>query len=272
MYEIAHRGYAGVAPENTVAAVRAACGRGTGSVGQSVTGDRPANDQTVDESDRALAHGVEVDVRPRADGTPVVFHDERLDAAEDSRGITDSDGFVRDADPQTLTDADVLESGEGVPTLDAVADVVPPNVELHVELKSPGSEDVRLGLSGPGVAVWRPFVERVHAVTAGHDIPVTYASFFDGALEAAQEVAPATSRAALCLDPDRGLTRAREFNCRALNPSLNVLDAALVSRAHRDGRTVNVWTVRNWQQAARCHGAGADGIISDYPGLHDHLR
>lgn len=251
MFEIAHRGFAGVAPENTVAAVRAACGRADG-------GD--------------AADGVEVDVQPRADGTPVAFHDQRLDGSEESRGVTDASGFVWEADAETLADANVLGSGEGVPTLDAIASVVPSNVELHVELKTPGSEDARLGLPGPGVAAWRPFVERVHDALAGHDAPVVYSSFFDGALEATQEVAPGTPRAALCLDPDRGLTRASEFDCRALHPSLDALTDDLVSRAHGDGCAVNVWTVRDWQQAALCRAAGADGIIADYPGLLDYWQ
>ena len=247
MFEIAHRGFAGVAPENTVAAVRAAVER---------------------------ADGVEVDIQPRADGTPVAFHDQRLDDEynEASRGVTNASGFVWEADADTLAGADVLGSGEGVPTLDAVAAEMPGNVELHVELKSPGSEDARLGLSGPSVAVWRPFVERVHDVVATHEAPVVYSSFFDGALEAAQEVAPGTPRAALCLDPDRGLTRASEFDCRALHPSLDALSADVVSRAHADGRSVNVWTVQNWQQAAACRAAGADGVIADYPGLLDRWQ
>jgi glycerophosphoryl diester phosphodiesterase len=252
MREIAHRGFAGVAPENTVAAVRAACGRG------------------VDDSGGADA--VEVDVQPRADGRPVVFHDHRLDDEGESRGVTDAPGFVWEADAETLADANVLGSGEGMPTLDAVADVVPANVAFHVELKTPGSEDARLGLPGPGVAAWRPFVERVHDVLAAHDVPVVYSSFFDGALDAAREVASGTPRAALCLDPDRGLTRASEFDCRALHPSLDAVDDELVSRAHDRGLTVNAWTVQNWQQAANCRDAGVDGVIADYPGLLDHWQ
>ncbi|MFC7172752.1 glycerophosphodiester phosphodiesterase [Haloplanus litoreus] len=53
---IAHRGFAGINPENTVAAVRMAADR---------------------------ADSVEVDVVACADGTPVVFHDARLDEAEE---------------------------------------------------------------------------------------------------------------------------------------------------------------------------------------------
>jgi glycerophosphoryl diester phosphodiesterase len=245
MFTIAHRGFAGIAPENTAGAVRAAVER---------------------------ADGVELDVQPAADGTPVVFHDQRLDDEGDSRGVTDGEGFVWDADPEDLAALDVLDSGEGVPTLADVASLVPADTELHVELKNPGREDVRLGLPGPGASAWRPFVEQVSDALADCDAPVVFSSFFDGALEAAVEVAPNTPRAALCLDPDRGLTRASEFDCRALHPPVDAVASDLVSRAHRNGHSVNVWTVTDWREARDCADAGADGVISDYPGVLDHVQ
>lgn len=243
MFTIAHRGFAGVAPENTAAAVRVAAEH---------------------------ADGVEVDVQPASDGTPVVFHDHRLDDGGESRGVTDGDGFVWDASPTELGDLDVLGSGEPVPTLADVAALVPPSVELHIELKTPGSEDARTGLDGPNVSAWRPFVERVHGVLADCEAPVVYSSLFDGALEAAQEVAPDTPRAALCLDADRGLTRASEFDCRALHPPVDALGGGVVEHAHRDGRSVNAWTVTGWRDAVACRDAGVDGVITDYPGVTDY--
>jgi len=243
MRTIAHRGFAGVAPENTAAAVRVA---------------------------RDRADGIEVDVQPAADGTPVVFHDQRLGDGGDSRGVTDREGFVWDADPDALADADVLDSGEGVPTLAEVAALVPADVEFHVELKTPGTEDARLGLAGPDAATWRPFVESVADALADCDAPVVLSSFFDGALEAATEVLPETPRAALCLDADRGLTRASAFDCRALHPPVDDLTESVVEHAHRDGRTVNAWTVTDWEDAVACAEAGADGVIADYPGVADY--
>jgi len=242
--EIAHRGFAGVGPENTLAAVDLACGR---------------------------TDGVEVDVQPASDGTPMVFHDTRLDDGGDSRGVTDGSGFVWDATPEELAELDVLDSGEGVPTLAAVADSVPADTVLHVELKSPGSE-AAIGSPGPAAVEWRPFVERVAGVLDEHaDAPVVFSSFFDGALAAARDAAPEIPRAALCLDPNRGLERAREFDCDALHPPVDVVDASLVERASEQKLAVNAWTVETWRDALRCRDAGVDGVITDYPGVTEYV-
>ena len=241
MRELAHRGFAGVNPENTLAAVGDAAER---------------------------ADGVEVDVQPAGDGTPVVFHDHRLDGGGDSRGVTDGSGFVWDASPAALRDLDVLDSGEGVPTLAAVAASVPADTVLHVELKSPGVE-AAIGAPGPGVAAWRPFVERVAGVLADADAPVVYSSFFDGALAAAREAAPGVPRAALCLDPERGVARARAHDCACIHPPVAAVDRALVERAHGEDWTVNAWTVETRRAARACREAGVDGVITDVPGVTD---
>lgn len=235
---LAHRGFAGVAPENTLAAVRGA----------------------VDRAD-----GIEVDVQPTRDGTPVVFHDHRLDDADGARGITDATGAVWDATPDALADADVLGSGAGVPTLAAVADAVTGDTTLHVELKSPGCVTTP-GTDGPPQSRWQPFVDSVAAAVA--DTPVVFSSFFDGALAAARDAAPGVPRAALCVDGQRGLARAAAADCAALHPPVDrIEDTSLVARAHDAGLTVNAWTVDTWLDATRCRRAGVDGVLADYPGV-----
>lgn len=239
MRELAHRGFAGLAPENTLAAVEAAA---------------------------QCASGVEVDVQPASDGTPVVFHDHRLDDEGDARGLTDGSGYVWDATPDELATLDVLGSGEGVPTLADVAAAVPADTVLHVELKSPGVA-ASIGDSGPAASAWRPFVERVVTVLDDADVSVVVSSFFDGALAAARAAAPGLPRAALCLDTDRGVARAREHDCDAIHPPVAAVDRTLVERAHREDREVNAWTVETWREALTCEAAVVDGVITDYPGV-----
>lgn len=103
---IAHRGFAGVNPENTLPAVRAAVDAG--------------------------ADCVEVDVRRCGSGELVVVHDERLDR------ITGATGVVGETPLSTLSGLDVLGSGASIPTLDAVVAATPADVGLNVELKERG--------------------------------------------------------------------------------------------------------------------------------------
>ncbi len=120
---IAHRGFAGVAPENTLRAVRAAVDAG--------------------------ADAVEVDVRRCASGDVVCCHDETVDR------VTDGTGAVADLTRAELADLDVLGSGAGVPPLAAVVEAVPPEVGLNVELKERGiASDVLDHLAGTGGDWW----------------------------------------------------------------------------------------------------------------------
>lgn len=103
---IAHRGFAGAYPENTVTAVRRAAADG--------------------------ADVVEVDLRRCGSGEVVVIHDESVDR------VTGGSGAVADHSAAELGALDVLHSGDGVPTLDEVCSAVPDSVTLNLELKEVG--------------------------------------------------------------------------------------------------------------------------------------
>jgi glycerophosphoryl diester phosphodiesterase len=103
---LAHRGFAGVYPENTVLAVRAAVEAG--------------------------ADGIEVDVRRCGTGELVVVHDEHLDR------LTDSTGAVGNTSRSTLQTLSVLDSDATIPTLAEVFEATPDSVVLNVELKERG--------------------------------------------------------------------------------------------------------------------------------------
>jgi glycerophosphoryl diester phosphodiesterase len=235
---LAHRGFAGVNPENTVGAVRAAANR---------------------------ADRVEVDVVACADGTPVVFHDARLDAGADSRGITDGSGAVAGLSPETVTGAEVLESGQRVPTFDRL--LAETDAPLHVELKRPGAGTGPRGSLPPADRDaarerWQPFVDRVLDLTDGRD--ARYASFYEGALAAVRDRDASAALAPLCTDLDTGRELAARYDAGAVHPSLSAVRAA---ESVPTDRHLNVWTVRTWTEACEAVDAGADGLIADYPGL-----
>lgn len=256
---VAHRGFAGAFPENTVGAVRAAAAEG--------------------------ADLVEVDVRPSADGTVVVFHDDALDDRGDSRGITDGTGRVADVTRADLAAVEVLGSGERVPTLGDVLGALPDGVGVNVELKSNGGAPMAAGraLAPDEVAerraAWRPFVRDVVAVTDGFDGEVLFSSFHEGALAAVADVAPRAAVAPIPFDPADGLTVARRYDAAAVHPPLELLVGTpyadperaggtdVLAAAHAVGLDVNVWTIRTWHEAAAAVSAGADGLVADYPCL-----
>jgi len=235
---IAHRGFAGVAPENTVGAVRTA----------------------APHADR-----IEVDVVAAADGTPVVFHDPRLDDDGASRGITDGAGVVADLPVETVTAAAVLESGERVPTLDRL--LAGTDAPLNVELKRPRPAPGRRGAlpaadRDAARERWRPFVDRVLDALVDRDVLLS--SFYEGALAAVHERDGGLPIAPLCRDVDDGRELATRYDAAAVHPSLAAVRTADSLPAAPD---VNVWTVRTWVEARDAVRAGADGLIADYPGL-----
>ncbi|WP_129115739.1 glycerophosphodiester phosphodiesterase [Halegenticoccus tardaugens] len=270
---IAHRGFAGVYPENTVGAVR-----------ESAKGGR-SNDARVRGADM-----IEIDIVPTADGDVVVFHDDGLaerDGGE--RGLTDKEGIVWETPTEEVLSAEVLESGETVPLLTEVMDAIPPSVGVNVEFKNPGSEDVRFAenLDGDELEaqkdLWRPFTERALEIVAEYENEILVSSFYEAAIATVRETDPSVPVAFLFWDSiEDGLDITREYDCEALHPPLylirgtpffgdewasDVEDVDLVEVAHEEGRTVNVWTTRSWYEAERLRAVGVDGIISDFPGL-----
>lgn len=248
---IAHRGFAGVFPENTTAAVTAA-------------GLHPE------------VHTVEVDTMPCADGTPVVFHDARLEERDGgSPGLTDASGVVWETDRETVTGAEVLDSGWTVPTLAAVVEAVPTGVRLNVELKNPGSFDVRPGEKLRGAELdaqrelWGPFVVRVLDVLDPLD-RVVLSSFCEAAVA---ETADRSTRRTAPLSPadavEAGLGVARDHGSTAFHPAKEAVfdDPDLVGRAVGTGCEVNAWTARTWYDLKRLREAGVHGVVADYPTL-----
>lgn len=154
---IAHRGFAAVAPENTVEAL-------------------------VDAS--AVADMVEFDVRRCGSGELVVVHDETVDR------VSDGSGRVADHSLAALSNLDVLGTGTGIPTVADVLTAVPDDTGVNVELKERGlAADLLDALAGHDheVLVSSFDDEALRAVRAVSDLPL--ATVFDANPERALDSA-----------------------------------------------------------------------------------
>ncbi|MEF8974698.1 MAG: glycerophosphodiester phosphodiesterase family protein, partial [Halapricum sp.] len=212
---IAHRGFAGLYPENTLTAVR----------------------QAADQADM-----IEVDIRLSRSGDPVVIHDETVDR------VTDSTGPVSEISLATLQTMDVLGTGDGVPSLEAVLRTVPDGVGLNLELK--------------GMDRVKPVLD----IVAEFDVEVLLSSFDIETLAAAREEAPDADRA-LIVDSssEAGIERAASLDCAAIHPHWRLVDFALLERAHRSGMEVNVWPISDPDKARDYEKMSVDGVIVDEP-------
>jgi glycerophosphoryl diester phosphodiesterase len=243
----AHRGGAGIAPENTLEAFREALRVGAGVL--------------------------ELDVHTTADGRVVVIHDDTVDRT------TQGTGAVRE---MTLAEIERLDAGyrftrdggstfpyrgQGVrvPTLEQAYDEfveVPVNVEIKG--KRAGIED----------AVWQV----IEAAGAGDRTLVvsestpTIRRFREAS---GGRVATASSSAELIsfyLLSRLGLGRFTKPRYRALQGpetfhGLRVVTPELIRAAHRSVLRVDVWTIDSEADMRRLLGYGVDGIMTDRPDI-----
>ncbi|WP_276313690.1 glycerophosphodiester phosphodiesterase [Antribacter gilvus] len=235
---VAHRGNSSVAPQNTLAALEAAC--------------------------RAGADAVEIDVRLSADGVPLVLHDDSVDAT------TDGTGLVAALSAERLRELDAgawfspAFAGQRVPTFDDVLALLArhPRTDLLLELKDTWPPDAVRSLTEAIVAAG--FAERV-----------LVQSFWPDTVAALRDAAPHLPRGLLvAYEPGGLLAVCAGLGVVACNPSARMVatDPGLVARLQAAGLRVMVWTENDPAAWAALCGAGGgpavDAIITDRP---DHL-
>lgn len=240
---IAHRGGAGRAPENTLAALTGAAALG--------------------------ADAVEFDVRLSRDGEVVLMHDPTVDRT------TSGHGAVRDLDASALARLDAgarfttdegrtfpfRGRGVGVPRLaDVVAAI--PDMPLLIEVKEPDA-------LAPTVAV----LERLGAV----DRSMVAAADFRGVAPARggrlRTGASTRDTAALLLALHAPSTLPYEALCIPQHHwGLPLPIARLAARARRCGAATHVWTVNDSGAARRLWRLGVAGIITDLPDVMVAVR
>jgi len=236
-----HRGAAGLAPENTLAAIQLALDLGV---------DR-----------------IEIDVQQTKDNEIIVLHDRTL------RRTTTGVGFVKQK-----TYEEILEYSAGykfnkyyikekIPTLDQVIDLIDGKAELLIETKYsfmyyPNIERHLINIiKAKNAKDWCKVISfndralfRIHKL----DKEIRLGKLFVG------------KHANLPLSFDKGVNfkplRRYHFADEIIVKHAYATQL-IIDKVHEFGKELHVWTVNDAETIARLVERGVDGIISDYPNL-----
>lgn len=214
---LGHRGAPAEAPENTMRGFRLALEHG--------------------------ADGVELDVQPAADGTPVVIHDLSLDRT------TDRAGSVAALPWSAIARA--RSRGEPVPRLEeAAAWAAETGAWVNVEIKSPGAEQA-------SVAAMR---------VAGVMERTVFSSFLPQVLAEVGRVAPDAVRYFLTERWDGEVRRAvRELGAHGVCPHHSIATPALLKELRESGLGAVVWTVDDPARIRELLRTGVAAVITNRP-------
>jgi len=236
----AHRGGAGLWPENSLLAFRSAIALGAGIL--------------------------ELDVHATADGRVAVIHDATLERTTDGRGPV-SGCTAAELARLRLRGPDGALTAEHPPLLDAVAALVAPTaVELLVEIK-----ERSVGVAYDGLEA------RVLAVldAAGIGDRANVMGFDPGVVKRVRALAPRQrttllvgrgelGRDAPSVEPVRW---AQALGASDLGLDYRLVDAAVVKAARAVGIAVGAWTVNDEKAMQRLIALGVDVITTDRPDL-----
>jgi glycerophosphoryl diester phosphodiesterase len=229
---IAHRGGGRLAPENTIAAIRA-----------------------------GIAHGyraVEFDVMLTADDVPVLMHDPdfgRTIAGSGSVATTTWDDLSR-RDAGTWFSPQC--AGERVPRYeDVVRFCREHDMWMNVEIKPAPGFAARTG------RIVGEITARLFADQGGPALPL-FSSFSVEALEHARSAAAHVPRGMLFdAVPGTGIASARALGCISVHASHRTLDRAVIDGLHNAGFAVMAYTVNERQRADQLADWGVDAVCTD---------
>ena len=241
---IAHRGGAGLWPENTLHAFERAAELG--------------------------ADVIEFDVRRAADGSLVVMHDATVERTTDGRGRVEELSLAElrrlDAAHRWTPDGGktypLRGRGVGVPTLQEVFEKLP-RVRFNIEPKDES-----------GAAV-KSLCEIIRAHGAGERVVV--GSFRQSLIEEFRRACPGVATSAGPAEASKFLALYRAGLASSYSPAMQalqlpehvggvrVLTSGFVEAAHGRNLEVHAWTINDAADMRRLLDAGVDGIMTDYP-------
>lgn len=233
---IAHRARIYDLPENTLAAVSAAA---------------------------SVADAVELDIRRCANGDIIVFHDKKLNRA------TNKSGLVSEKNCSEVLNAEVHDSGETIPKLEEVLDVIPPEMGIILDIKEPG-------LASDIGGLLKSTSQNIVISSQRKDILEEF-QIYDSKLRTAYVIEESWVNKGLRPfipgspswlyapeDTTKMVQTAMKLGCSAIHPRYELcLQTELVDKAHEAGLLVQPWTTNSITQIKRLAAIGADGVICD---------
>lgn len=233
----AHRGGAGYAPENTL--------------------------QAISRSLQAGAGSIETDIHMSADGELIVCHDRRVNRTTDGKGAIGR--MTGDAlRGLTVLDRNGKATGEHLPRLEEVLELIGGRAELLLEIKRTGNDNP--GIEKAAVEM----LERHNAVSW-----TVIQSFNDEVLENVHSIAPSVRLEKLLFCKIGGLpviydgtfTRfslEKYSYIESFNFFFRGLSRTFAEYLHENGKSVRLWTLKSPEQIPDYD---FEGIITDYPDL-----
>lgn len=228
---VAHRGSAGEAPENTLAAFKLAL------------------EQKCD--------AVELDIHLSKDNQLVVCHDSTIDRT------TDRTGAIREMTVQELKEADAGSwfdakyAGERLPLLGEVLDILPESILINIEVKHSYDGEIE--------PVLIDFLRKHNAINR-----VEVSSFYHKSLVNLKQREPEL-RIGLLYGVDFAnhvkTAEAAGVPVYALHPRFDRIEPCDIQEAVQDGMQVFTYTINDKERMKQAIESGVTGIITDYPGL-----
>ncbi|WP_410769700.1 glycerophosphodiester phosphodiesterase [Fontibacillus sp. BL9] len=219
---VAHRGFSGIAPENTMSAVTLAM-------------------------EQPYVHWIEVDVQLSKDGVPLLIHDFNLNRTTNGRGPVKEKtwGELSSLDAGSWKSKEY--AGERLICLDEFLDKIKGRLKANIEVKTQGD-------LYPGIE--EKIISAVKKHRMEQDVVLT--SFEPRVLAKIKEIGRGI-RTGLIIEgkPKDLLLRLQLLQCSFLSINYRHLSAELAGKAARRGIEVMAWTlddVRRMRRVAAMHG------------------
>lgn len=233
---MAHRGFSGERPENTLASFQEAVESG--------------------------ADGVEFDVQLSSDGIPVVIHNENLERTTNGKGL------VKNTTRENLSvlDAgshfDPVYSDEGIPTLKEVLDVVKDMSVINIEFKNN-----KIDYGG--------LEKKVLDIVKGFNLidKVVFSSFNHYSLIIIKKLQPDCQAGCLYYAKIYHPWKyAKYLDIKNIHPHYSAIDKQTVEKCREQNINVNVFGTNDEEKIKYLIDIGVNIVICDYPDVAIRIR